>query len=79
VSVATKPLEGQQQRSSSRLSVLAIIALPLLPTTDMLAPHYTCCSHRSLGVDTDLLRGEALKRLKGDAEEAAPKRKKSVS
>ncbi|WIA36448.1 hypothetical protein OEZ86_007755 [Tetradesmus obliquus] len=31
----------------------------------------------SLGVDTDLLRGEALKRLKGDAEEAAPKRKKS--
>jgi hypothetical protein len=32
----------------------------------------------SLGVDTDLLRGEALKRLKGDAEEAAPKRKKSV-
>ncbi|KAF6252630.1 ClpD chaperone, Hsp100 family [Scenedesmus sp. NREL 46B-D3] len=31
----------------------------------------------SLSIDVDLLRGEALKRLKGDAEEAAPKRKKS--
>jgi hypothetical protein len=39
------------------------------------APCFLSCS---LGIDTDLLRGEALKRLKGDAEEASPKRKKSV-
>lgn len=32
----------------------------------------------SLHVDTDVLRGEALKRLKGDEHEAAPKKKKQV-
>jgi len=35
--------------------------------------------HHSLTIDTELLRSEAVKRLKGEQEEQQPKKKKTVS
>ncbi len=50
----------------------------MLTTLSLPALSRRACSGRSLGVDCDLLKQEAIKRLKGDQEAEQPKKKRQV-